>query len=208
VTLIVYIKRTIKETESRRARVGAGVVAILLAASGTIGSAAGATGTTLSGTGTERRVASNAGAVPGNGREAADPIILGRPRVQLFYEYSGRLSPDIAPPARFDLWNVGAGEGSAAEPASDALVTVPLTMRPAEEAKFTTRPLTITATGPGGKRIAARTFPAGMLLVPYRGGPVWARLWLQNIPCAGRMRIEARYGTKVTAAALNFACGE
>jgi hypothetical protein len=151
-------------------------------------------------------LAAAAYAVPA--RPPADPITIGRPRVQLFYEYSGRLSADIAPPARFDLWNVGAGEGSAEEPASDALVTVPLRMKPAAEARFTRLPLTITVTNAAGRRIAARTFPAEMLLVPYAGGPIWARLWLNNVQCAGRLRIEARYGAQRTASVLTFACGE
>lgn len=137
----------------------------------------------------------------------ADPITLGPVRVQLFYEYSGKLSPDIAPPARFDLWNVGAGEGSAAEPASDALVTVALRMKPSDTAVFTGPPVTLTARNAAGKTIATRTFAKGMILVPTTGVS-YARLWLSGVQCAGRVMIEARYGAQTRRAALNFACGE
>jgi hypothetical protein len=139
--------------------------------------------------------------------DAAPPVTLGRVRVQLLYLYSARLSPDIAPPARFDLWNVGAGEGSAAEPAEDALITVPLTMPPSDMAAFAPGALTITVRNAAGRTLATRRYPAGSILLPVTGRS-FAALWVNNLQCAGRIVIEARYAATVQRASLNFACGE
>src|SRR3712207_7607316 len=45
-------------------------------------------------------------------------------RAQLFYERSGRLSQNIAPPAKFESRNTVIGEGHAEGPAGDILVSV------------------------------------------------------------------------------------
>lgn len=136
-----------------------------------------------------------------------DPIAIGDVRVQLYYEHSGRLSANIAPPAKFSLWNTGAGEGSAEEPASDILVTVPVRIPPGDTSLFTRLPLTISARNAAGKLLGSRTFPAGMVMVPY-AGMTFARLWLNDVQCAGRIGIEAIYGAQKKRALMNFACGE
>jgi hypothetical protein len=139
---------------------------------------------------------------------ASGPIALGRIRVQLFYQYSGTLSRDIAPPARFELWNVGAGEGSADEPAEDALVTVPLSMpRGSDMAAFAPDALTISVRNAGGAVLGQRRYPRDSILVPY-AGQAYARLWINDIQCAGKLTVEVRYGRTVRSAKLDFACGE
>jgi hypothetical protein len=139
---------------------------------------------------------------------AAGPVSVGKIRVQLFYELSGTLSRDIAPPAKFDLWNVGAGEGSADEPAEDVLITVPLSLpKGTDMAAFAPDPLTISVRNQAGKLLAERRFARDSILVPYTGQS-YARLWVNNLQCAGRITITARYGAVVRTVRLNFDCGE
>jgi hypothetical protein len=139
---------------------------------------------------------------------AAALVTIGKIRVQLFYELSGTLSRDIAPPAKFDLWNVGAGEGSADEPAEDVLITVPLSLPMGTDmAAFAPELLTISVHNQAGKLLAERRYGKESILVPYTGQS-YARLWVNNLQCAGRITITARYGAIVRSTKLNFACGE
>lgn len=56
----------------------------------------------------------------------AQGAYISNPSVRLWYEETGRLSDDIAPPREFNLWNTIIGEGDAEEHANDALFTVEL----------------------------------------------------------------------------------
>jgi hypothetical protein len=142
------------------------------------------------------------------GATPADPIVLGPIRAQLLYQYSGRLSGNIAPPARVSLWNTGAGEGDVREPATDLLVTVPVTMPPADMAVFAPRPLGLSVLRERSRQpLARRSWAAGTILVPV-AGTTHAQLFVRDVQCAGPILIEARYGTQTRRAALDFACGE
>ena len=125
-------------------------------------------------------------------------------RVQLYYELSGSLSANIAPPATFSGWNTVIGEGDAKEAAQDVLVSVHLTGN-GVDAFLTETPLVITARNGAGKVIGTRSING--VLVPYQG-TVSNVLWLQNATCVGKLNIEARFGKMVKKTAVNLDCGE
>ena len=134
--------------------------------------------------------------------QAPAPIKLERIRVQLIYETTGTLSPDIAPPADFSLWNTIIGEGSAAEPASDVLVGVELSTTD-DQANATT-PLKVVVRDEDGKVLAARTFDT-VFLDQHRAV---RSLLVPNATCAGPVVIEASFGTQKLRTPMDFACGE
>ena len=131
-----------------------------------------------------------------------DAVRIAAVRMQLVYENSGRLSRDITPPSNFALWNTGAGEGDAAEPANQAMVSVVLAGRGMERLQHT--PLHLTVRGPQGRVLVSRTFND----VFMTGGRVVRSVMVQNIACAGRVTIEARLGAQRRTSAVNFECGE
>ena len=134
--------------------------------------------------------------------QAPAPIKLERIRVQLIYETTGTLSPDITPPADFSLWNTIIGEGSAAEPASDILVGVELSTT--DEQANATVPLKVVVRGEGGKVLATRTFDG----VFMDKGRVVRSLLVPNATCAGPVVIEASFGAQKLRTPMDFACGE
>lgn len=134
--------------------------------------------------------------------ETQAPIKLERIRVQLIYETSGTLSPDIAPPAEFVLWNTVIAEGSAVEPASDVLVSVELSTTD-EQANVTT-PLKVVVRGEGGGILATRTFN-GVFMTQ---GRVVRSLLVPEVTCDGPVVIEATLGAQKLRTSINFACGE
>jgi hypothetical protein len=125
-------------------------------------------------------------------------------RVQLFYELSSTLSPNIAPPATFSGWNTVIGEGDAKEAAQDVLVTVRL-KGDGVDAILTETPLVITARNGAGKVLATRTVNG--VLVPYEG-TVSTALWVNNATCAGKLSIEAKMGAQVKRTQVALDCGE
>jgi hypothetical protein len=125
-------------------------------------------------------------------------------RVQLYYELSGTLSANIAPPANFTGWNTVIGEGDAKEAAQDVLVSVQLGSD-GSDGFLTDRPLLITARNGKGKVIGTRS--ASAILVPYRG-TVSTALWLRNATCAGKIGIEAQLGKQVRRTSVTLHCGE
>ena len=127
---------------------------------------------------------------------------LGPISVQLFYETTGVLSDNIAPPAMFTASNTSIGEGDAREPANDLLVTARLTV-PGDEANSAT-PLTLKATGPGGKVLAARTF-ASMF---FKHGKIAQALFVPNAVCAGKVRFDAVFGAQRKTVTVDLKCGE
>ncbi len=141
-------------------------------------------------------------AAPAATAQTPAPIKLERIRVQLIYETSGTLSPDIAPPADFSLWNIVIGEGSAAEPASDFLVGVEL--RTADDQANATTPLKVVVRDEDGKVLATRTFDA-VFLDEHRAV---RSLLVPNATCAGPVVIEASFGAQKLRTTMDFACGE
>ena len=135
-------------------------------------------------------------------RSVADPVRLDHIRVQLLLERTGELSADIAPPADVTLWNTVIGEGSAGQPATDALVWV--TLRSATAEANTPRAVTLTVRGRGGRVLARRVFD-GVLI---SGGRAARALLVPEIGCAGPVSIEAAYGAQRLISRLDFACGE
>jgi hypothetical protein len=128
---------------------------------------------------------------------------IGEIRAQLYYEATGRLSSNIAPPAAFTGWNTIIGEGDAEEPANDILVTVEVIGGRGEENLSV--PLQIVIRGPRGRVLARQSF--GGMLVTGRGR-LWKGLWLHDVGCAGRIEIVASIGANTRHTALSLDCGE
>lgn len=124
-------------------------------------------------------------------------------RAHLFYERSGRLSKNIAPPASFGGFNTMIGEGDAEEPAQDVLIVVELS-GPKDE--LVQRPLTITVSHPGGKRPPSkREFKDGLLF--GESGKVAKAMYAENATCSP-MRVAASMGASTKQIAIDFKCGE
>jgi hypothetical protein len=133
---------------------------------------------------------------------AAQPATLSDIRLHLFYEGTGRLSPDLTQNPDFAGWNVVIGKGSAEEPANDLLVVAEL--RSSGE-QFVETPLKIVVTDGTGKNLASREFPA--LLIPA-GGRVYMPVWLANAGCAGEIKVNAQFGEQRRSEVLELHCGE
>ena len=132
--------------------------------------------------------------------------MLGPVRLQLYYKTTGRLSADVAPPAKMDFWNTGAGEGSVKEPAEDLLVSVPIRMPPGRDmGENSNLPLTITVRTRAGKLLGSRRFTS--ISIPYRE-PVWNPLWINDIQCAGPIVATAAWGRQRRTASIDLDCGE
>src|SRR5215472_11413074 len=97
--------------------------------------------------------------------------------VQLFYETTGTLSPNIAPPMEFTAWNTIIAEGDAKEPARDLLVTAHLSV-PVDEANVHV-PLTIKVTARDGKIIVKRTFRS----LFFQGGSTVRAVFVPDATC-------------------------
>ena len=138
------------------------------------------------------------GLVP-TGAEAAE---VGRIRAHLFYENSGRLSGDIAPPSDFAAFNVIIGEGSAEEPAHDLLIAVEVTGAPTEAAT----PLRIVVRNDQGRVVAQRSIPGPFLSAEQPR--VWKPLFLQDAGCAGALSITASLGRWTRTTSVDLVCGE
>lgn len=128
---------------------------------------------------------------------------IGHIRLQLYYEETGRLSPDIAPPAEFSAWNTLIGEGSAEENARDILVSVEVLGRGGEE--NIALPLDIVARGRGGRVLARRHLTN---LETSHQGRVWNVLWLSDATCAGPIEIVATIGRSTGRTRIGMDCGE
>lgn len=127
---------------------------------------------------------------------------VGAIRMQLFYEETGRLSRDIAPPADFTGWNTVIGEGSAEEAANDLLVLVEVRGPPGENIA---QPLSVVARGGKGKVLGQRRF-ANLLTTAQ--GRTWKALWLSDVGCAGRIEVTATIGRSTRKTAVSLDCGE
>jgi hypothetical protein len=139
------------------------------------------------------------------GTAPVEPV-LGSIRLQLYYKTTGTLSADIAPPRRVSLWNTGAGEGDAKEPADDLLVSVPIRMPPGRDiGENSDVPLTISVRTRSGRLLASRTF--SFVAIPYRD-PVWSPLWVSGVQCAGPIVATATWGKQRHSATISFDCGE
>jgi hypothetical protein len=134
---------------------------------------------------------------------AAPVPAVGHIRMHLFLEETGKLSPDIAPPADFTGWNTIIGEGSASEAANDLLVVVEVKI-PGGEANLV-QPLTVVARGAKGKVLGQRRYAN---LLTSGEGRVWKGLWLSDVGCAGHIEVTASIGRSTRKTAIDLDCGE
>jgi hypothetical protein len=123
-------------------------------------------------------------------------------RVQFLYETSGTLSEDVKTSRGFSIWNTVIGEGNAAEPAADVLVSAVLSSGNLEETAQ--QPLTLTVKTAAGKIIAQRTFRH--ILTEH--GRVVKSLLLPEATCAGKLDIEADFGSQRKVESVSLDCGE
>ncbi len=121
----------------------------------------------------------------GTAHAAGTPAQIERIGLQLFYLNSGTLSEDISPPSEFIAWNTIIGEGSAKEPADDALVTVHLRSTPGI-GKFGT--VKIVAKDGRGKIVGQRVAEPALT---DENGRAAVALWLHDVGCAGKLTITA-----------------
>jgi hypothetical protein len=143
-------------------------------------------------------------AATGQSQPANPPgIELGAIQVRLWYEGTGRLSENIAPPVSFDAWNTIIGEGAAAENADDALATVEI-LSGGHEANVP-GPLIIEARDYRGRIVARRVVTN---LLTSRAGRAVRGLWLQEVGCAGIIRVSARLGPMQRSVQISLPCGE
>ncbi|MDB5680147.1 hypothetical protein [Sphingomonas bacterium] len=133
---------------------------------------------------------------------ASGGAYLTNPSVRLWYEGTGRLSDNIAPPRKFNLWNTIIGEGDAEEIANDALFTIDLRSDGQQNIR---EPITLTATDLKGKILASRILPG---LLTSRNGTSTVALWVKNVGCAGTVVFTAKMGMDKRLVKLDFSCGE
>lgn len=127
---------------------------------------------------------------------------LANPSVRLWYEGTGRLSDNIAPPRKFHLWNTIIGEGDAEEVADDALFTIDLKSDGQQNIR---EPVVLTAVDSRGKVLASRTVPRPLTSA---NGNVTVPLWVRDVGCAGTVVFTARMGSYNRSVKLEFGCGE
>ena len=136
---------------------------------------------------------------------AAQPAAgtLGDIRMHLFYQETGRVSPDISPPASFTGWNTGIGEGDAEEAANDLLVVVEIR---ADGEQFIETPLHVVARGGEGNRVLAeRRWPS---VLTSGAGRSYLPLYVRDVGCAGTLRVTATFGRATQSETLTLECGE
>jgi len=141
---------------------------------------------------------------------AASHIEMSGIQARLFYSETGRLSDDLlARKKPFVFWNTIIGEGDAEENADDLLVSVTLSAgkfgAPEENERNVDGPLTIKATDEKGKLLGYRTFKNMLTGV---GGSTTLGLWLNDVTCAGTVKVQARFAGQFRSAVLEMYCGE
>lgn len=144
--------------------------------------------------GAHRRPARPAAAAPAN-------ATLGDIRMHLFYQETGRLSPDISPPHEFSGWNTIIGAGSAEEYANDLMVVAEVRSRGEQNVN---RPLTITARA--GRRLLGQRSDASILT--SENGRAYFPLYLKDVGCAGTIRVDVTLGREHRSETLALNCGE
>jgi len=127
-------------------------------------------------------------------------VTLSDIRMHLFYETTGRLSPDLTQQRDFAGWNVIIGAGSAEEPADDLLVVAEL--RSTGE-QFVQTPLKIVATA-HGKVLASRVYRTFLM----QNGQVALPVWVKNAGCAGTISVTVTFGAQRRSEKLTLQCGE
>ena len=130
-------------------------------------------------------------------------IEVGALRAHLWYEETGRLSENIAPPVAFSAWNTVIGEGQAAEIANDLFLTAEVLSSGGEQNVDV--PLVLELRDSAGRILATRTVDS--VLTSPQGKSVKG-LWAYDIGCSGEITFSARLGGLSRNVVLNFECGE
>jgi hypothetical protein len=170
-----------------------------------------------------RRVkARKGGASPKNTTETG---VIADIRAQLFYETTGILSENIAPPEWFTIVNPSIGEGSLKEPANDMLVSIKLSCEANKLDMLSMAHPKLIITDEKEKIIAQRTFNSLLFSVDnYRAivsnekakpEPINGKFSLKtskavfvpDVP-SGRIKIEAVYEAEIMAIWLFFGDAE
>ena len=134
---------------------------------------------------------------------AAQPQIkLADIRMHLFYEASGRLSPDLTQQPGFAGRNVIIGGGDAEEPANDLLVVAEIRSSGEE---FVRTPLEIVVKGGKGKVLSSRNFKT--FLIP-KEGRVHLPVWVRDAGCAGNVKVTVQLGRQHRSETFALQCGE
>ena len=132
----------------------------------------------------------------------ASEISLQEINIQLFYATTGTLSKNIGSPSQFNAWNTIIGEGDAAEPASDLLVTVRLVAQKDEANSMV--PLNILVKSENGKILGQRKIKNLFL----KGGRSIQAVFVPNATCAGHLTVEAVFGPEKKSTSIDLNCGE
>ena len=137
------------------------------------------------------------------GSQPAATATLGEIRMHLFYQETGRLSPDISPPASFTGWNTGIGEGDADEAANDLVVVVEVR---ADGEQFIETPVRLVARGGEGNRVLGER--RWETVLTSSAGRAYLPLYLRDVGCAGEIRVTASFGSTNQTESLTLECGE
>ena len=121
-------------------------------------------------------------------------------QARLLYEHDGSLSGDITADPNFTGFNTMIGEGSAAGPAADMIITAVIS-GPGEH--NLTTPLVITARDERGRVIGTRRI--GNILTGRR---TYRSMVLYDSTCAGTIRLTAQLGASVRNESISLDCGE
>jgi hypothetical protein len=132
----------------------------------------------------------------------AQTVSLDKLQVRLWYQESGRLSDNIAPPAVVSLWNTVIGEGDAEEIANNAIFTAQIRT---DGEQNVDQQLTLSATDSSGNLLAKRTFAN---ILTSQTGVAVLPLWVGDVGCAGTVLFSARIGSESRSFSIDFACGE
>lgn len=120
---------------------------------------------------------------------------LGDIRMHLFYNGTGRLSEDVSPPSDFAGWNTTIR--------ADDLVIVAEVRTTGEQ--FLERPeLRIVARA--GRRVLGQRSFRGILTSD--AGRAYLPLWLNDVTCAGDVRVTVTFGTQTRTETIALHCGE
>ncbi|OHB30102.1 MAG: hypothetical protein A2790_05010 [Phenylobacterium sp. RIFCSPHIGHO2_01_FULL_69_31] len=140
---------------------------------------------------------------PDAARSSSPEPSLGALQVRLWYEATGNLSENIAPPASFAAWNIIIAEGDAREVANDALFTVDVISN--RGAAHIDTPLKLTVRNARGRVLASKTIATTLTSTT---GRAVKGLWLSEVGCAGSLTFEARLGASRKQATIDLRCGE
>lgn len=132
----------------------------------------------------------------------AQTVSLDKLQVRLWYQETGRLSDNIAPPAVVALWNMIVGEGDAEEVANNVIFTAQIRTNGEQNVD---QQLTLSATDSSGNILAKRTFAN---ILTSQTGVAVLPLWVEEVGCAGTVLFSARIGSESRSFSIDFPCGE